>query len=55
MACIQQGDKLEIRTELALIFFNATHAKTQGKENGNNGLFYDHCEGRVSSRGSRQE
>jgi hypothetical protein len=56
MACIRQGDKLETKTELILRFFSGAHVKKEGKEKGNNGLFYDHCEGGVSpSRESRQE
>ncbi len=45
MAYIRQGDKLETKTELVLRFFSGAHVKKEGKENGNNGLFYDHCEG----------
>jgi len=45
MACIRQGDKLEIKTELVLRFFSGAHVKKGDKENENKGLFYDHFEG----------
>jgi hypothetical protein len=56
MACIRQGDKLETKIELVLRFFSGAHVKKEGKENGNEGVFYHHCKGGVSpSRESRQE
>ena len=45
MASIRQGDKLEIKTELALRLLSAANVKKGGKENGNEGIFYDQCEG----------
>ena len=45
MARIRQGDKLEIKTELVLRFFSAAHVKKGDKENSNEVVFYDHCEG----------
>ena len=45
MASIRQDDKLEIKTELVLRFFSTAHVNNGDNENGNAGLFYDHCEG----------
>jgi len=45
MASIRQGDKLEIKAEPVLRFFSTAHVNKEDKENGNEGIFYDHCDG----------
>lgn len=47
MARIRQGDKLETKKELVLRFLSGAHVNKEDRENDNEGLFYDHCEGGV--------